>query len=416
MARIDPPQRVAVLGAGPVGLEATLYAKILGLPVTLYDSGRVGEHLRQWGHVKMFSPFAMNTTSLGRVRIKTDYSEHNFPADTALLTGREHVDAYLEPLSATEAFKGIVRLQTRVLAVGRGGIRKEEEPGSAARGKHPFRLLLRNEKGEERVEEADVVLDCTGTYGKPRWLGDGGIPAIGEIAARPQIAHGLEDILGEKKPHYADKTTLVIGAGYSAATTVASLAALAEKYTGTWVHWLARATRTQPIRRFVNDTLRERDQVAVRANTLATRADGCVEFHPGTLVDAVEFRGADKGFLVRARRSGKPVTWEAERIIANVGYSPNTELYRELQVHECYASLGPMALAASLMKHTSGDCMTIPTQGAATLRTPEPNFYILGAKSYGRNSNFLLRNGFEQVREVFTLIMGKMDLDLYKKK
>ena len=44
------------------------------------------------------------------------------------------------------------------------------------------------------------------------------------------------------------------------------------------------------------------------------------------------------------------------------------------------------------------------------------NFYILGAKSYGRNANFLLRNGFEQVREVFTLIMGKAELDLYKKR
>jgi len=28
----------------------------------------------------------------------------------------------------------------------------------------------------------------------------------------------------------------------------------------------------------------------------------------------------------------------------------------------------------------------------------------------------LLRNGFEQVREVFTLITGKTDLDLYRKR
>ncbi len=53
--------------------------------------------------------------------------------------------------------------------------------------------------------------------------------------------------------------------------------------------------------------------------------------------------------------------------------------------------------------------------GGSLLRNPEPNFYILGAKSYGRNSAFLLRAGFEQVREVFALITGKADLDLYKK-
>ena len=38
------------------------------------------------------------------------------------------------------------------------------------------------------------------------------------------------------------------------------------------------------------------------------------------------------------------------------------------------------------------------------LKNPEPNFFILGSKSYGRNSNFLLRVGLEQVREVLTQI------------
>jgi hypothetical protein len=34
------------------------------------------------------------------------------------------------------------------------------------------------------------------------------------------------------------------------------------------------------------------------------------------------------------------------------------------------------------------------------LRVPEPNFFVLGMKSYGRNSTFLLRVGYEQVDEV----------------
>ena len=75
-----------------------------------------------------------------------------------------------------------------------------------------------------------------------------------------------------------------------------------------------------------------------------------------------------------------------------------------------------MNLAAALLKHAGADCLHVPAQGAQTLRNPEPNFYILGAKSYGRNSQFLLRNGFEQVRDVFRLITGKSDLDLYRKR
>src|SRR5262249_60891957 len=101
---------------------------------------------------------------------------------------------------------------------------------------------------------------------------------------------------------------------------------------------------------------------------------------------------------------------------AHGGCGPATLLYLELPAHECYASLGPMALAAALSKHQGADCLAVPAQGAATLRNPEPGFFVLGIKSYGRSRNFLVRTGFEQVREVFTLITGKADLDLYRKR
>jgi thioredoxin reductase len=420
MAKAQEPAapRIVILGAGPIGLEAGLYAATLGLPFKIYERGQVGQHLRQWGHVRLFSPFGMNTTPLGLAQLKAGKAERRLPAETECLTGREHLAAYLEPLANSTLLKERIQTATQVLAVGRqGGLLKEDTPGDARRGQQPFRLLLREAKGQERIEEADVVLDCTGTYGQPRFVGQGGIPAVGELSARAQMALGLEDILGGQRGNYADKTTLVIGAGYSAATTIGLLAELAAKHSGTWVIWLARRGSSQPIRRFMNDSLRERDQVAARANMLATRTDSNVEFHPQSLVEAVESRGPDKGFVVRASCAGKPMTFEVDRVIANVGYTPNTDLYRELQIHECYASLGPISLAAALLKQGSGsDCLAIPAQGAAVLRNPEPGFFILGSKSYGRNPTFLLRAGFEQVREVFTLITGKTDLDLYKRR
>jgi thioredoxin reductase len=416
--------RLAILGAGPIGLEAALYAATLGLPFKVYERGQVGDYLRQWGHVRLFSPFSMNTTPLGLARLKAELPQLRLPGETECQTGREHLAAYLEPLANSSLLKERIHTGTQVVAVGRqGGLLKEDNPGDARRGQQPFRLLLRDSKGVERSEEADLVLDCTGTYGQPRYVGQGGIPAVGELAARAQIAFGLEDILGARKAHYADRTTLVVGAGYSAATTISQLGELAAKNAGTWVIWLARRASSQPIRRFVNDSLRERDQVAARANMLATRTDSNVEFHPQSLVQGVESRGPDKGFVVRATcgpgragAAGKAMTFEVDRVIANVGYTPNTDLYRELQIHECYASLGPINLAAALLKHAGGDCLTTPPQGAAVLRNPEPGFFILGSKSYGRNSTFLLRAGFEQVREVFTLITGKSDLDLYKRR
>lgn len=401
--------RLAILGAGPIGLEVALRAATLNLPFTIYERGPIGEHVRRWGHVRLFSPFALNSTPLGRARLREDLPQHTLPRENDILTGREHIAAYLLPLSQLPLLRERLRMETTVVQVGRRGFLKEDAHGDARRGQQPFLLLLRTDK-REIMEEADVVMDCTGTYSQPRSLGEGGIPAIGEIAARPHIAWGLEDVLGERSGVYADKTTLVVGSGYSAATTVCNLARLGEKRPATWVIWLVRGSGTQPIKRFVNDPLKERDQIAVRANMLATRGDGNVEFHAQTVVTGIECAGADKGFKVRALRAGKPMTWEADRLIANVGYSPDNTLYRELQIHECYASLGPMNMASAALKQTGGAARTLASSEVETLRNPEPHFFVLGAKSYGRNSNFLLRAGFEQVREVFNLLLGNAEL------
>jgi thioredoxin reductase len=416
MPRSDQP-RLAVLGAGPIGLEAALYARTLGLPVTVYEQGRVGEHLHRWGHVRLFSPFGMNSTPLGRAAIRLQDARHTFPGDGDCTTGRDHLAAYLEPLAATEKLRDCLQLGAQVLHIGRRGCLKDDTPGDPQRGRQPLRLLVRTNDHRERIDEADVVLDCTGTYGRHRWLGDGGIPALGEAAAAQHLIYGLEDVGGQHRHHFLGRKILVVGTGYSAATTVCALADLARDNADTWVIWLGRGpSSSQPIRRHVGDPLPERDRLALRANTLATRAEGNVEFHPQSAVEALEWHGHDHGFRVSGRRGGRPYTWHVDRLIANVGSTPDTDLYRELQVHECYASLGPMNLASALLKHAGGDCLQVPAQGAATLRNPEPNFFILGAKSYGRNSNFLLRTGFEQVREVFTLITDKADLDLYKKR
>jgi thioredoxin reductase len=414
MARNDRPH-VAVLGAGPIGLEAALYARSLGLPVSVYERGRVGEHVQRWGHVRLFSPFGMNTTPLGRAAILAENARHTFPGDNDCIAGREHFSAYLEPLSKVGALSGCLRTETQVLRIGKQGYMKEEDPGDARRGQEPFRLLIKQGKNREEVETADVVLDCTGTYGQHRWLGEGGIPAVGEQAAEQHIAYGLEDVLGDRKNHYAGKNVLVIGAGYSAATTVCNLTTLAEKHSDTWTIWLARSSGTQPLKRVANDVLKERDRLAMRANQLATRAEGNIEFHNDALIESIECGGPDR-FKVTTTLAGSEKVWEVERVIANIGYMPDVDLYRELQVHQCYASEGPMSLAAALLKHGSADCLQIPAAGPQVLRNPEPNFYILGSKSYGRNSQFLLRTGFEQVRDVFTMIMGKTDLDLYRKK
>ena len=84
----------------------------------------------------------------------------------------------------------------------------------------------------------------------------------------------------------------------------------------------------------------------------------------------------------------------------NCGFGPDTSLHRELRVHECPETLAPKGLADALREAGTSDCNKLPAFDTATPANPEPRFFILGAKSYGRSSAFLLETGFQQVAGV----------------
>ena len=397
------PKTIAIIGAGPVGLEAALYGAQLGHRVRVFELGRVGESMRRWGHVTLFSTSAMNCSILARAQIEAAGVEP--PGAQDYVTGIEHVERCLEPLARSAPLDGTVHEHTRVLQVGRQGIGKPDLLGGG-RERHPFRLLLETPEGE-KAETADVVIDCSGTFGNPDWMGDGNIPAVGELGLRGRIAYTLQDIAGEASRHYRGKRILLVGAGLSAATALDALLRLP----GTHVLWVSRQDRQVPYTMIPDDPLPQRARLCRLGNDVAAGSGSRVELSRGTAVEAVVER--DRGFEVTLRSRDRLRTAAVDRILAHVGFSPDNSIYRELQVHECYATFGPINLAAGLLARGAGDCLAQPSQGPAVLCNPEPDFYVLGAKSYGKNSSFLIRVGLEQVRNVFTLIEGRPELDLY---
>src|SRR5947209_339550 len=122
------PVRIAILGAGPIGLEAALYAASLGMPVSVYERDRIGAHVQQWGHVRLFSPFGMNYTPLGRDVVRAENPRQVLPGDNDRLTGREHLAAYLEPLARSSLLRDKMRLGEAVLHLGRRSFLKSDAP------------------------------------------------------------------------------------------------------------------------------------------------------------------------------------------------------------------------------------------------------------------------------------------------
>jgi thioredoxin reductase len=392
---------LAIVGAGPVGLEAAVAALDAGFDVHVFERGDVGAHPLAWGHVRMFTPWRMNVGPASRARLAASGWEP--PDPDAYPTGAELAGRCLQPLAALPELRERVHTHAQVVHIGRSGLVKSDSPATERRAQ-PFRLLVRDPGGRENFLSAYTVIDASGVYGQPNWAGDGGIPARSELYLAPQLSYHPDDVLGLGRERYAGRRVMVIGAGASAATTVSSLARLVSEAPGTSVVWVTRQPANHVLPPIADDPLSERHALYAQARELAMGADPGVSHVGGARVDGFEFNSATHRYRVTLMVGDQPRVEEVDRIIVNTGYGPDDSLYRELQVHECYASRGPMKLSAALDDAGASDCLTVPAFGADVLANPEPDFYILGHKSYGRNPSFLLEVGFQQVAEVIAAL------------
>jgi thioredoxin reductase len=397
---VDTPARIAILGAGPIGLEAALYARYLGYEVMLYERGRIAEHVLHWGHVRMFTPWQMNVSPLGIAALRAQHPDWQPPADDLLITGRQWAESYLLPLATSDLLADNIQTETQVVGLARRGLLKGDTADLEERGERDLLVSVRDVQGVERIDKADVVIDATGTYGRPNFLGPGGLPVIGQALLAGEIESGLPDIAGADRERYAGRSVLVVGAGHSAATNVLALAALEPPAHVTWVTCKPPDEGPMgPVELVPEDPLPERDCLARSANALARADDGVVRHWPGTWVKRIE--RADEGFRVQLIGEHKQEI-EVERIIANVGYRPDHTLSAELHMAWCESSDAPRNLAST------------PSDEPERLLQPEPDYYVLGAKSSGRRSSFLFSDGLRQIRDLFTIIGDRAELDLYR--
>src|SRR5947209_7225364 len=122
------PLPVAVIGAGPVGLAAAAHLLARGeTPLVLEAGAAVGAAIREWRHVRFFSPWKYTVDAVSVALLEA--TGWTVPDPERAPTGGDIVERYLQPLAALPRIAPHVRLNTRVLAITRRGHDKMKTPG-----------------------------------------------------------------------------------------------------------------------------------------------------------------------------------------------------------------------------------------------------------------------------------------------
>lgn len=386
---------VAVIGAGPVGLAAAAHLAQRGQPFIVFEAGgRIGASVQAWGHVRLFSPWRYVVDTAAQALL--DAQGWVAPPATAYPTGAEVVRDYLAPLAALPALAPHIRLNARIRAVTRQGFDKLKTTGRDAA---PFVLHIEHTVGQEAQVLARAVIDASGTYTTPNPLGAAGLPAVGEWAAAAQIVYGIPDVLGTDRARYAGKRVLVVGSGHSAFNALLDLATLVEQEPDTVLVWAVRRDDTHQLYGgAANDALPERGALGERVRQLVAR--GTLQMMSGFRTSAVT--QTSDGVVVHSDEHTLP---PVDEIVVAAGFRPDLALTSELRLALDPAVESPSTLAP-LIDPNVHSCGTVPPHGVDELRHPEPDFYTVGMKSYGRAPTFLMLTGYEQVRSVVAALVG----------
>jgi thioredoxin reductase len=390
---------VAVIGGGPVGLAAAAHLLSRGLPVKLYEAGEtVASNVQEWSHVRLFSPWRFNTDEVARSILHEQGWREPSPDD--LPTGRELYDAYLAPLGGALMARGIIETRARVRWISRRGIDKVVSRDRASR---PFALGIDAISSGRRIDIARAVIDASGTWKNPNPLGASGMAVAGEADAAAVISYGIPDVLQAARDQYAGKHTLVVGGGHSAATVLIDLAALAEGHEGTRITW---AVRNQTLTRIFGGG--EADQLPARGklgSDLKQLVDARrLRLVTGFAAERVDQRGSSVA-LIGSTDVGPLSLGPVDRVIVVTGQRPDLDLTRELRLDLDPWLESPRGLGPAIDPNVHS-CGTVPPHGYRELAHPEPDYFAVGIKSYGRAPTFLMATGFEQVRSVVAHLAG----------
>jgi hypothetical protein len=391
---IDTPATIAVIGGGACGVEAALYARFLGYSVELFESDKVGDSLLNWADRALPGSWLTIASPLGLAALEAH--GRCLPKPESIPTCAEYVGEYLLPLARCDLLHSSVNVRTEVTSISRLGCGDPDKADGdlERRAEQEFRVLLSSNQRGEFSQVVDLILDCSGAQRVRRGLATGGGLPIGWSVAENRITRGKCDFKRKKGQALLGKRILLMGNDDSAIGNAIDWSSSADE--GSRLYWVTPKS------------------LRPRKDLFDFPKEGCL-LSDSELVQAENlYRKGDSASIVPM------AAWGIESIrIVGEDLVVCLQIHEEETVEVCVDEIIDCgACRPSASYHHSLKIQAWSDDGVIRC---EPHFYMLGDRALGSTHQVDIehrRCGFDefrkQIRQVFSMIGGRDDLDLYQ--
>jgi hypothetical protein len=409
-AEIESPATIAILGGGPLGIEAALYARFLGYHVSIFETRRVAHRMLDWNARPLAASVGELTTSLGIAALRAQEPEFKGLDPDRVFTGKEYAEEYLLPLAKTDLIFDDIHLLSPVAGVSRlrvQDIPDWEEPTGydwQERCNDEFRILVRGMHRGVWSSRADCVIDCRGAASRMLGLGPAGGIAVGEAELQADFYGHLPGDRKFEAKQIQGKRVVLVGSTEEACMGILELLAFQKHHPETQVCWLVNPPSRQ-----------DREQLRQLRKHVGAMESGSVIKMEALGVEKVSRDDAGGWSLELLKEDESTVPLRCDVLIRRTGVA-------EESVSPALLADCPRAnvwLGEVLSKGAKEASLAI----LSDVLTPEPGYYRLRAPSetWGQvvydgvpKRGGTLPTAFERLRTIFAILGGRADLDLYE--
>ena len=380
---VEAPATIAIIGAGPVGIEAAIYARFLGYFVSIFEQRRVAHRMLDWHDRPLAVTVEECTTSMGHAAISSQNPDYIRRGPKDVFTGRTYAEEYLLPLAKTDLLFDDIHFLSPVVDVSRYRTYVTDAIDLQERCNDEFRILVDGRHRGAWISRADVVIDCRGVNQKQTGIGPGGGLAIGENSLRDTfLLHTPLDRKFEPKQVVGRHVCLIghsIRAGQFAMEYLMQFGADAiGADTSSRLTWVIRPDRS-------HDSI----TIAQALTAIRARASCNLVLIESLGVEHIQRNEAGSYLLKFLRDDDSTVEMQCDAIVSLANG------------REC-------SLSSAL-------CETQPTtfDDCPQFLTSEPGFYKLRGGDLEAGAGVGLSDAFRSIRQLFAMLAGRQNLDLY---